>query len=533
MAATFKDFGSQLKTFFVELSVERKIVFALVIIGVAIAVYFTAVYATAPQYGVLYSNLNAPAASGIIDKLHSYNIPYKLSDRGKTILIPKNEVYGTRLKLASIGLPRQEGVGFSIFDKVQIGMTDFMQHVDYQRALQGELERTIDQIDSIKYSRVLIVLPRRSVFVTVRTPSKASVIVKLKPGMTLDKMQVNGIIHLVASAVEGLKPKNITVVDTDGRVLSIPTKSSFEYTVNQLNYVHKIEKNLEDKINSMLIPVVGEGNVTSKVYVKVDFSKKTESKLTYNPNTTAIVSQQTYRSSSTGALKPYGIPGAKSNLPPGKTPIPTAKPSTHTVKKETTNYDVSKKIEKISYPVGTVQRVYASVLVNGTYKKATSSKGKPSVKYIPRSSSEMTLFNNIVKTAIGYSKAAKDKVVVANIPFKRIRYAIPAPPKKSITSVIKSNLGEIVRYGVILIGIVLLILIILRPLMKYITAYESRLPARLAQEERLETLAQIKQESIQRPEPNVKDVAVNIVKADPDAATNYVKNLLKESNREI
>jgi flagellar M-ring protein FliF len=533
MAATFKDFGSQLKTFFIELSVERKIVFSLVIAGVAAAIYFTAVYATAPQYGVLYSNLNAPAASGIIDKLHSYNIPYKLADRGKTILIPKNAVYATRLKLASIGLPRQEGVGFSIFDKVQIGMTDFMQHVDYQRALQGELERTIDQINQIKYSRVLIVMPRHSVFATRKIPAKASVIVKLRPGMSLNKMQVNGIIHLVASAVESLKPKNITIVDTDGRVLSIPTKSSFQYTVNQLNYVKRIEKNLESKINSMLIPVVGEGNVTSKVYVKVDFSKKTESKLTYNPNTTAIVSQQTYRSSSTGALKPYGIPGAKSNLPPGKVPIPTAKPSTHTVKKETTNYDVSKKIEKISYPVGTVKRVYASVLVNGTYKKVKSSKGKPSIKYTPRSSSEMSLFNNIVKTAIGYSKTAKDKVVVANIPFKRIRYAIPLPPKKTMASVIKSNLGEIIRYGVILIGIVLLILIILRPLMKYITTYESRRPARSAEEERLETLAQIKQESAPKLEPNVKDVAVNIVKADPDAATNYVKNLLKESSREM
>lgn len=535
MAATFKDFGSQLKTFFVELSVERKIVFALVIAGVAIAIYFTAVYATAPRYGVLYSNLNAKSASGIINKLHSYNIPYKLADRGKTILIPKSDVYKTRLKLASIGLPRQEGVGFSIFDKVQIGMTDFMQHVDYQRALQGELERTIDQINSVKYSRILIVLPSRSIFVTRRMPAKASVIVKLRPGMTLNKMQVNGIIHLVASSVEGLKPKNITIVDTEGQVLSIPTKSSFAYTVNQLNYVHKIEKNLENKINSMLMPVVGAGNVTSKVYVKVDFAKKVESKLTYNPNTTAIVSQQTYRSSSTGALKPYGIPGAKSNLPPGKAPIPipTAKPSTHAVKKETTNYDVSKKIEKISYPVGTVQRVYASVLVNGTYKKVKAAKGKPSVKYIPRSSSEMSLFNNIVKTAIGYSKTAKDKVVVANIPFKRIRYAIPAPPKKSITSVIKSNLGEIIRYGVILIGIILLILIILRPLMKYITSYDSRGARRSSEEERLETLAQIKQESVTPPEPDIKDVAANIVKSDPDAAVNYVRNLLKESGREM
>ncbi|MHB8231564.1 MAG: flagellar basal-body MS-ring/collar protein FliF [bacterium] len=533
MAATFKDFGSQLKTFFNELSVERKLVFFLVIAGVAIAVYFTAVYAATPEYGVLYSNLNAPAASGIITKLHSYNIPYKLSDRGKTILIPKKNVYETRLKLASIGLPRQEGVGFSIFNKVQIGMTDFMQHVDYQRALQGELERTIDQINQIKYSRVLIVLPRHSVFVTRRTPSKASVIVKLKSGMSLNKMQVNGIIHLVASAVEGLRPKNITIVDTDGRVLSIPTKSSFEYTVNQLTYVRKIEKNLENKINSMLIPVVGEGNVTSKVYAKVDFSKKTESKLTYNPNTTAIVSQQTYRSSSTGALKPYGIPGAKSNLPPGKVPIPAAKPSVRTIKKETTNYDVSKKIEKISYPSGTVQRIYASVLVNGTYKKVKSSGGKISLQYTPRSSSEMSLFDNIVKTAVGYSRSSKDKVVVANIPFKKISYAIPVPPKKTAMSVIKSNLGEIIRYGVILIGIILLILIILRPLMNYITTYESRSPARGMEEERLEALAQIKKESIPQPEPNVKDVAMNIVKSDPDAATNYVKNLLKEQNREI
>jgi flagellar M-ring protein FliF len=532
MAATFKDFGSQLKTFFTELSVERKIVFTLVIIGVAIAVYFTAVYASAPQYGVLYSNLNSSSASGIITKLHSYNIPYKLSDRGKTILIPKSDVYKTRLKLASIGLPSQGGIGFSIFDKVQIGMTDFIQHVDYQRALQGELERTIDQINSIKYSKILIVMPRNSVFVTRRNSAKASVIVRLKQGMSLDKMQINGIIHLVGSAVQGLKTKNITVVDTNGRVLSIPTKNSFSYTVNQLSYVRKIEKNLENKINSMLIPVVGAGNVTSKVYAKVDFSKKTESKLTYNPNTTAIVSQQTYKSSSTGALKPYGIPGAKSSLPPGKVPIPTAKPSLHTIKKETTNYDVSKKIEKISYPVGTVKRIYASVIVNGTYKKTKPAKGKPSVKYIPRSSSEMSLFKNIVKTAVGYSKKDKDKVVVANIPFKKINYTIPAPPKKTIMSVVKSNMSEIIRYGVILIGVILLILIILRPLMQYITKYESGSSGKSLEEERLEALTQIKKESVPAPEPNMKDVAVNIVKSDPDAASNYVKNLLKESSRD-
>lgn len=187
MATSFKDFGSQLAKFYTELSIERKIVFSLLILAVAGAVYFTAIYATTPKYSVLYSNLNSSSASAIIDKLHSYSIPYKLSNQGKTILIPENKVYETRLKLASIGLPHQEGVGFSIFDKVQIGMTDFIQHVDYQRALQGELERTINELSQVKYSRVLIVLPRQSIFVSRRVPAKASVIVKLRPGMHLTK----------------------------------------------------------------------------------------------------------------------------------------------------------------------------------------------------------------------------------------------------------------------------------------------------------------------------------------------------------
>ncbi len=533
MAATLKDFGSQLRKFYTELSIERKIVFTLVILAVIFAIYFMAIYATTPKYSVLYSNLNSSSASAIINKLHSYSIPYKLSDRGKTILIPKNKVYETRLKLASIGLPHQAGVGFSIFDKVQIGMTDFIQHVDYQRALQGELERTIDELSQVKYSRVLIVLPQQSIFVNRRVPAKASVIVKLKPGMHLNKMQVNGIIHLVASAVEGLSPKNVTIVDTSGQILSVPTKETFEYTVNQLTYVHKIEKNLEHKIDSMLIPVVGAGNVNSKVYVKVDFSKKVESKLTYNPNTTAIVSQRTYKSSSIGAVKPYGIPGAKSNLPPGKKPILTIKPRVHTIKKKTTNYDVSKKIEKISYPAGTIKRVYASVLINGTYKKAKSPKGKIIKTYLPRSSSEMSLFKSIVKTAIGYSKIANDKVVVANIPFKKIRYVISPPPKKTLTSIIKSNMGEIIKYAAVLFGIILLILFVLRPIMKYITSYESKQREKNTGAEKLETLAQIKEQSAPKPEPNMRDTAVNIVKSDPDAATNYVKNLLKETGREV
>lgn len=533
MAASFKDFGSQLGKFYSELSIERKVVFALVILAVFAAIYFMAVYAATPKYSVLYSNLKSSSASSIINKLHSYSIPYKLAERGKTILVPKDKVYETRLKLASIGLPHQAGVGFSIFDKVQIGMTDFIQHLDYQRALQGELERTIDELTQVKYSRVMIVLPRQSIFISRKVPAKASVIVKLRSGMSLNKMQVNGIVHLVASAVEGLTTKNVTIIDTDGQILSIPTKQTFDYTVNQLNYVRKIERNLEHKINSMLAPVVGTGNVNSKVYVKVDFSKKIESELTYNPNTTAIVSQEKSKSSATGAIKPYGIPGPKSNLPPGKTPIPVAKPSLHTASKETTNYDVSKKIEKISYPAGTIKRVYASVLINGTYKKVKSAAGKTTEAYVPRSSGEMSLFKSIVETAVGYSKTANDKVVVANIPFKKLSYTLTAPPKKTFISIIKSNMAELIKYAAVLMGIILLILLVLRPIMKYITAYDSKKNVKNTEVERLEALTQIKEQSIPKPEPNMKDVAANIVKTDPDAATNYVKTLLKETGREI
>ncbi len=532
MADTLKDFGSQLGKFYADLSVERKIVFTLVILAVVGAVYFMAVYIATPNYGILYSNLNPSSASSVINKLHSYSIPYKLSNQGKTILIPKNKVYETRLNLASVGLPHQAGVGFSIFDKVQIGMTDFIQHVDYQRALQGELERTINELNQVQYSRVLIVLPRRSIFITRRVPAKASVIVKLKQGMHLNKMQVSGIIHLVSSAVEGLKPKNVTIVDTSGQILSIATKSTLAYTANQLTYVREIEQNIEHKINSMLIPVVGAGNINTKVYVKVDFSKKTVSTLTYNPNTTAIVSQQTSNSSSTGAIQPYGIPGSTSNLPPGKTPISVAKPSVHTIKKQTTNYDVSKQVESISYPAGAIKRIYASVLVNGTFKKITSPNGKISETYVPRSSSEMSLFKSIVQTAIGYSKAANDKVVVANIPFEKIHYAITPPPKTTLLSIIKSNMAELIKYIVILFSIILLILLVLRPIMKYITSYKPSPEGGHMNTDKLETLAQIKEQSTEQPKPNIKDTAAGIVKSDPDAAANYVKNLLKETGRE-
>lgn len=532
MADTLKDFGSQLGKFYAELSIEKKIVFTLVILAVIGAIFFMISYIATPEYGVLYSNLNSSSASAVINKLHSYSIPYKFSNQGKTILIPKNKVYETRLNLASAGLPHQAGVGFSIFDKVQIGMTDFIQHVDYQRALQGELERTINELNQVKYSRVLIVLPQRSIFVTRRIPAKASVIIRLKQGLHLNKMQVNGIIHLVSSAVEGLKPKNVTIVDTSGQILSIPTKATFAYTANQLSYVRAIEQNLEQKINSMLIPVVGVGNINSKVYVKVDFSKKTVSTLTYNPNTTAILSQQTSNSSSTGSVQPYGVPGTTSNLPPGKTPISVAKPSIHTLKKQTTNYDVSKEVEKISYPVGTIKRIYASVLVNGTYKKIISPKGAAVETYVPRSSSEMSLFKNIVETAIGYSKTANDKVVVANIPFKKIHYVISPPPKTTFLSVVKTNMAEIIRYAAVLFGIILLILLVLRPIMQYITSYKPTGGGGNMDTEKLETLAQIKEQSTTQPEPNIKDTAAGIVKSDPDAAANYVKNLLKETGRE-
>lgn len=533
MAATFKDFGTQFKKFYSDLSIERKIIFAVLIMGVLAAIYFMAMYASAPKYRVLFSNLNPASASAIINKLHTYAIPYKLSDQGKTILVPKNKVYTTRLKLASAGLPKQEGVGFSIFDKYQIGMTDFIQHVEYQRALQGELERTINELNQVKYSRVIIVLPRHSIFVTRRIPAKASVIIKLRTGMHLDRQEISGIMHLVASSVQGLKSKNITIVDTRGKILSLPHRKNFIYSTYQLSYVKKIEHNLENKINNMLIPVVGSGNVVSKVFAKVNFSKKIESKETYNPNTTAIASQETYKSSSVGSVKPSGIPGAKSNLPPGKAPIPVMTPKRNNVKKVITNYDVSKKIEKISYPAGTIQKIDVSVLVNGVYKKIKNKAGKITTKYTPRPASQIALFKNIVKTAIGYSKLSKDKVIVANMPFKKVSLYIPKPSKKTFVSIIKSHLMLIIKYFIILIAVLLLILLILKPILNYITAYKQKEETTDLEERRVEAISQLKEQAPPKPEPTLKETAVNIIHSDPESATNYVKTLLRDSGRDV
>jgi len=263
-----------------------------------------------PDYRVLYSNLSEGDAAAVVSKLKEMKIPYRLEGAGHSILIPAGQVYETRLQLATSGLPQGGGIGFEIFDRTNIGMTDFVQHLNYQRALQGELSRTINQFSEVETSRVHLSLPRKSLFVEDQKEARASVILKLKQGRSLGRSQVQGIVHLVASSAEGLNPTNITVVDTQGHLLSEPGDSDPMARLGQSQWEFKtnLEKTLEKRVQTMLEKAVGENRVIVRVSADLDFKQIEETEETFDPETPAVRSEQRSEEKTKGGYpEPSGI----------------------------------------------------------------------------------------------------------------------------------------------------------------------------------------------------------------------------------
>ena len=246
-----KDSLRQIASPFLQLPKWQRYVVAGAAIAAFVALLSIAFLHKGEDFGVLYSNLSSKDAAEIVKQLQAKGIPYRLEKGGKTILVPKDKVYSLRLEFAAQGLPKGGVVGFEIFDKTNIGMTEFLEHVNYVRALQGELARTIMQLEPIQDARVLLVIPKKSVFLEEQQPPKATVVVKLKPDVDLKPDQIKAIVHLVASAVEGLKPENITVVDTKGRDLTALLEKEKEdlgkVALDRLEYRRKLERMYEKK----------------------------------------------------------------------------------------------------------------------------------------------------------------------------------------------------------------------------------------------------------------------------------------------
>ena len=294
------------------------------------AIFMLTTWIQKVDYQLLFSNLSQEDGGAIIQKLNEMRIPYRTEGGG--IMVPTDKVYELRLQLASQGLPQGGGVGFELFDKTSFTMTDFVQKLNYRRALQGELSRTIRSLAEIDQCRVHLAVPEKSLFMQKETKPKASVLVKLKSGRRLTQSQVQGIVHLVSSSVRGVDPNDVTLVNNSGEMLTSSVDESMAMTSGQLDYQRNVEKDLETRVMGMLEPVVGKGKVRAKISATVDFTKieKTEEK--YDPDSQVVRSEQrnAEKSSSGG---PAGVPGVASNLP-DKTP-PSVGPHSHYQKRKT------------------------------------------------------------------------------------------------------------------------------------------------------------------------------------------------------
>lgn len=381
-----------------------------------------------PSYRILFANLPDKDGGVIIQSLQQMNVPYKL-ETGGAISVPADKVYDVRLRLAAQGLPKASGSGFEIIENQKFGISQFGEQINYQRAIEGELARSVESIDSVESARVHLAFPKQTVFLRDQQRPTASVLVTLHGGRTLDAGQVSSILHLVASSVPQLQPKDVTVVDQNGNLLSKMTEEGTGIMdQRQLKYVHQIEQTLGRRIETILSPILGQNNVKAEVTATVDFAEVEETSETYKPNSPpnaqAIRSAQSVETNGAQGQAASGVPGALSNQPPGaaSAPInlpspPGAAPATassgSTHKENTTNYELDKTIQHVKQPIGVLKRLSVAVVVN--YRLQPNKQGKLSA--VPLTQNEMNQINNLAKEAMGYSKERGDALSVVNASF--------------------------------------------------------------------------------------------------------------------
>lgn len=378
------------------------------------------------NYSTLFSGLATEDASTIVAKLKEQKIPYKLGLGGSAIYVPSDKVYDVRLLLASQNaLPGGGGVGFELFDKTNYGMTEFMQNVNYKRAIQGELARTINQMPEVRASRVHIAIPERALFMDREKEVTASVFLKLKPGKNLSRDQISGIVHLTSGSIEGLKPENVVVVDSSGKILykNGDTSSPIALSGQQYELQRSVERRIEESIQTMLDKFIPASQSIVRANVELNLRKIEKMEEEYQPTKSAVTTEKKSRertSNTTG--KVGGVPGVASNVPTtgGSRDVRPETPNrlNESEREESQiTYEVSKSVRKIIEPFGDIKKVSLAIVVDGKYEKVKGQKGEE-VKYVPRSAKELNDIKNLVARAVGYDEERGDKIEVLNIPFE-------------------------------------------------------------------------------------------------------------------
>ena len=429
-----------------------------------------------PDYAVLFSNLEERDGGAIVTALQQQNVPYRFSAGGGAILVPQSMVHDVRLRLAAEGLPRGGMVGFELMEGQKLGVSQFHEQVNFQRALEGELSRTIQSLASIARARVHLAIPKQTAFLRNQQAPTASVLVNLLPGRRLDEAQVAGIVHLVASSVPQLATDQVSVVDQSGQLLTQNTKHDSGLDPTQLEYVDELERSYIERIRTILTPVVGAGNFRAQVTADVDFTRTEQTAEIYTPNPTpdqAIRSQQTSESLS-GDLGAQGVPGALTNQPPVPATAPlTAPPAVGAAGGEKIgtssrnaiiNYELDKTIQHVRRAAGEIRRLSVAVVLN--HRSTTNAKGN--VETGPLSDEEVRKITDLIREAVGYSEARGDTLNVANSIFaeapEEVLPELPLWKDPEIIAIAK----EALRYLIVVAVLAFVAFGVIRPLMKQV-----------------------------------------------------------------
>ncbi len=446
----------------------------------ALGVVFSAGRST-QDYRVLFANINEGDGAAIITALQQMNVPYQFTEGGGAITVPQNLVYETRLKLAGQGLPKAGNVGFELLENQKFGTSQFVERVNYLRGLEGELARSVSSLGQVKSARVHLAVPKPSAFVREQERPTASVILTLHPGRVLDSAQIAAIARLVSSAVPGMRPQEVSIMDTEGGILGSSAMRQEGLDASQLKYTAELEAALNRRVAAILEPLAGKDGFRAQVSVDLDFDERERTSETFGKNAPpnqAIRSQLSVESSGSKSGA-GGVPGSLTNQPqesakapltteakgenlraPGSVETGAAGSDDASFKNEkTVNFEVDRAIERIKSSKGQLRRVSAAVVLDYKYEKGAKANATRSTAYTPQ---EIQQINGLVKDAIGFVQRRGDTVSVANLPFSEEPTAVAEDTSRLTPDLV----SQLVRYGAIALGLLFAYFAIARPLMR-------------------------------------------------------------------
>ncbi len=559
------DFLNQIAQNFIEfyrsLDGRRRVSLFGITSAIIIGIFIIIAWAAKTQYKLLYSNLTKEDSASIQQILNGGNIEYQLKKGGEEIYLPEDEVDNMRLEIAKKGVDFNSEVGYEVFDKQAFGTTSFVQKINRQRALEGELMKTIRHIRGVKRARVHLSIPESSPFVAEKRPPSASVVLDIEPGLTLTRPEIKGIQHLVSAGVDGMRVKDVVIIDSKGEKLTENVGDSMaQYTADRLAVESKLNRQYESQIEEILKRVVGEGKVIAKVNVKMDFTESYQTKTTYDGENTAVVSEVANKQNLSGSRpSPQGIPGARSNIP-GEQPQPGIPETKNNVDKELTtrNYNVPKTITKSKKPTAEIQALTVAVMVDGkripTLNKngevVLNEDGMPVSKYEPWSEAEIANFKVIVASAIGINEGRGDQIVIKNMEFAKedLSEAEAILRQRENREIIKN----ITKYLMIGVLISLLFFVVVRPFIQWVTentveSIEDFLPKTIEELEKIQ--ANQKLPGLEDALPTIEDKMnpekiegnmireriINLVETNPAKAAQVVHEMIhaQDNNKEI